>query len=250
MVRELARPATVAEALQAASRPGAAFLGGGTQLASLAEGPEVLVSLARLGLDRIAVSADGVSFGAMVSLQRLVDSAEAPAGLREAAALTASRTLRCMATLGGELGARLADSALVTALVAMGAAVRLASRRQPRPVEDWCRTPSRDLVLELLVPAGADCGVRAVSRTSHGPRSLVVAVSRIGPRIVANDCKGQVFRLVELEEALAGKMLASREEILGAVERSFFPTPDIHASAEYKRRLAGILVARLMGARP
>jgi putative selenate reductase FAD-binding subunit len=258
MVRELLRPATVSEAVRMASRPRSAFLGGGTSLNSgLGDGPEVLISLERLGLDVLVRLPDRLRIGATVTLQQIVDSGEVPKPLREAAALTASRTIRCMATVGGELALRPADSALIPLLVVMGAEARLASRKRPVPVEELCQGPWRDLLLEIAVPLAAPeerCGVRALSRTSHGPRSLVVAVDRVGPRILASDCRGQLFRFVELEEELAGAPLPARGKIEEAVARVFFPTPDPWASAEYKRHIAGILVADLLlgerGARP
>ena len=62
------RPASVAEAVTAASEPGAAYLAGGTNLLDLMKGgalhPGRLVYVTRLpGLDRIEKLADGATVG-------------------------------------------------------------------------------------------------------------------------------------------------------------------------------------------
>lgn len=272
MVRELLKPATVAEALRMKSRPGAAFLGGGTWLNSLgSEAPEVLISLEKLGFDFVEASGERLRLGASATFQEVLDQESTPEAIREAIALTASRTLRNMITIGGELGLRPADSALIPVLIALDAKVGVATRSGlgslggPRwrtvGIEEYCRTRMEGLVTEVLVqprgrvasPRAATrllCGLRALSRASHSPRSLVVAVNRDGPRIVLSDCRGQLFRLVELEEELAANPLPTRERVEKQVGRVFFPTSDIHASSDYKRYIASVFVADLLGARP
>lgn len=105
------RPSTVAEAV-AAWRPGAAWLGGGTNLVDLmktgAVAPDLLIDLAELpGLDRIEVAPDGSAHvGALV---RNSDLAHDPAFARaypmvaEALLAGASGQLRNAATVGGNL---------------------------------------------------------------------------------------------------------------------------------------------------
>jgi xanthine dehydrogenase YagS FAD-binding subunit len=106
------RPASVAEAVAAASEPGAAYLAAGTNLLDLMKGgalrPSRLVDVTRLpGLDRIEMRADGgVRIGAMV---RNADLARDPAfataypAVAEALLSGASPQLRNTATVGGNL---------------------------------------------------------------------------------------------------------------------------------------------------
>jgi xanthine dehydrogenase YagS FAD-binding subunit len=106
------RPATVREAVAAASEPGAAYLAAGTNLLDLMKGgiarPSRLVDISRLpGLDRIEDLADGaVRIGALV---RNADLARDPAFARrfpavaEALLSGASAQLRNAATVGGNL---------------------------------------------------------------------------------------------------------------------------------------------------
>ena len=106
------RPATIAEAIDAAARPGSAYLAGGTNLLDLMKGgvsrPGRLVDITRLpGLDRIERLADGgCRIGALVRNADLAhdpDFAEAFPAVAEALLSGASAQLRNAATIGGNL---------------------------------------------------------------------------------------------------------------------------------------------------
>jgi xanthine dehydrogenase YagS FAD-binding subunit len=106
------RPASPAEAIAAASQPGAAYLAAGTNLLDLMKGgiarPDRLVDITRLpGLDRIERLADGgLRIGALV---RNADLAHDPDFVRSYPAIAeallsgASAQLRNAATVGGNL---------------------------------------------------------------------------------------------------------------------------------------------------
>jgi probable selenate reductase FAD-binding subunit len=250
MIMEIARPRTVKEAVVAGSRPGAAYLGGGTWLNSgKAQGTTILVSLERLSLGTIETSGSRCVIGATVTFQRLIDTTAVPHVLQMAAALTASRTLRNMKTLGGELALCPDDSALIPTLMVLDAEVTLAGRKKPVPVEEFARDRPNGLILSVAVPDRAQpATVRALSRTSHSGKSLVVAACLAGAgsdvveaRVVMSDCCGQRVRL--RESALRGAPLPEKARIEGLARRTFSPKPDLHASAEYKRYMAGVMVA-------
>ena len=106
------RPSTIADAVVAASKPGAAYLAAGTNLLDLMKGgvsrPDSLVDVTRLpGLDRIEQLGDGgVRIGAMVRNADLAhDSAFAKSypAVAEALLSGASAQLRNAATVGGNL---------------------------------------------------------------------------------------------------------------------------------------------------
>lgn len=109
---EYLRPTSVEEAVAAASRPGAAYLAGGTNLLDLmkigAAGPETLVDVTRLpGLGLIEPAADGgLRIGAMVGNAELARDATMRRDypmVVEALLSGASGQLRNMATVGGNL---------------------------------------------------------------------------------------------------------------------------------------------------
>jgi xanthine dehydrogenase YagS FAD-binding subunit len=109
---DYARPSTVADAVAAAARPGAAYLAAGTNLLDLMKGgvmrPGLLVDIGRLpGLDRIDHLDDGgVRIGALVRNSDLaydeVFARRFPA-VAEALLSGASAQLRNAATVGGNL---------------------------------------------------------------------------------------------------------------------------------------------------
>jgi putative selenate reductase FAD-binding subunit len=256
MITDIVRPKTVTETVRAKTAPGAAYLGGGTWLNSgRAENVTTLVSLENLGLDSIRAEADRCIIGASVTFQALVDGAPVPSALRQAARLTASRTLRNMVTVGGELGLCPDDSAVIPALIVLGAEVSVAGRKKPLPIESFLDEGSTGLVLGVSIPARAAAAVSAVSRTSHSPRLLVAAVSARAaaptldqPRLVLSDCRGQRVRLIGAERALAGAPLPPRQDIEQLARAQFSPRRDMHASAAYKRYMAGVMIADLLAA--
>ena len=256
MIIDIVRPKTVAEAVRAKSAPGAAWLGGGTWLNSgTAEHVTTLVSLENLGLDSIRSESGRCLIGAAVTFQEVADSALVPHALRAAVRLTASRTLRNMVTVGGELGLGALDSAVIPVLIALGADVTLAGKKKPAQIRNFLDENSAGLVLGVSVPDHLIAAVSAVSRTSHSPRSLVAAVSARAaapvlqaPVIVVSDCRGRPVRLEEAENSLDGAVLPPRERIEQIARAGFSPQPDVHASVEYKRYMAGVLVADLLAA--
>jgi probable selenate reductase FAD-binding subunit len=279
MVSEILRPRTLGDAARLASRPGTAVLGGGTWLnSSLATArgstpaapggvtgsagtPEsaslvVLVSLEHLGLDFVEWRSGALRLGATATFQQVIDAVGVPEAVRAALAATASRTLRNMVTIGGELGHCPPDSVLLPVLAALDARVHVAGRR-PLTVEEYrgARAVGPVGLVAEVSAADADrpCALATLSRTSHARRSLVVAVSAARlrakvtrARIVASDGRGQLLRLADVEAALEGSALPAKDGIESLVRAAFWPTSDIHASTEYKRYLAGVYAADLL----
>ena len=255
MVTEIIRPETIREALRAKARPGSAFLGGGTWLnSSPAAAPQVLISLEKLGLGSIETVGGACRIGAGATFQQALDAPGVPDAVRKAVSLTASRTLRNMATIGGELGLCPPQSVLIPVLIALDAEVALADRRKPLAIGDWFRDRPEGLILGISVNEPSRlCAVESVSRTSHSRKCLVVAVSAAAAepalsrvRVAASDCRGKLLRLRDVEERLEGNPLPPKQTIEGLVRQHFSPAGDIHTSAEYKRYMAGVLAADLL----
>jgi len=104
-----ARPSTSEEALELLAQPGAVPLFGGTDLLGQIDreivSPELLVDMARVGLDHVRADGDGLAIGAGTTLAALASSELlAPyAAVATAARLAASPLLRNAGTVGGNL---------------------------------------------------------------------------------------------------------------------------------------------------
>jgi len=255
MVTEILRPENIREALREKARSGSAFLGGGTWLnSSPVTSPQILISLEKLGLGSIETAGGSCRIGACVTFQQALDAPGVPDAVKKAVSLTGSRTIRNMATFGGELGLCPPQSALIPALMAMDAVVAMAGRRRPLAIVDWLRDRPEGLILGVSVKdPSRPCALAGVSRTSHSRNFLVIAVAAaavepalLRVRIAANDCRGRLLRLGEVEVRLEGGPLPPKQAIEALVRQHFSPKGDIHASAEYKGYMAGVLAADLL----
>jgi xanthine dehydrogenase YagS FAD-binding subunit len=108
-VTSYARPKTLPDALRLLEQPGAAAVGGGTDLAGQVDrgitAPALLVDLQSTGIGRIEVDGDGVRLGGAATLAEIGVSTElAPyRAVVEAVSEAASPLLRNVGTLGGNL---------------------------------------------------------------------------------------------------------------------------------------------------
>ncbi len=259
MTREFHRPATIAAALTLKRSLGgdAAFLAGGTLVNSrrFAGRPGHLISLAALDLDRIEVRPGQIALGATVTLQALVDAPGLPATLRQAALLVGNRNIRNQATLGGQIGAAEPHGALLPTLLALEASVveddGLAARDRSleavlesglEGILSWIHLPvslgSRGAGLARYARTAADLSLlhAAVSLGRSGDRvdRPIVAFGGIGPRAT---------RLAAVEEALADARMPDPAAIAAVVENAVDPAFDVRGSAQFKRYMAGVLVA-------
>ena len=186
-----------------------------------------------------------------MTFQQVLDTPGLPASIHAAVALTSSRTLRNMVTIGGEIGLLPADSPLLCVFLTLGARIVLAGGAEPIPIERHLAGAQRGLILSVAVDGPPPLSaVLAVSRTSHGARSLVAAVAARSaqaevrdPRIVIGDGSSAPIRLPETEGRLRDAPLAPKARIEEWVSRELHPAADFQASAEYKRYIAGVLVA-------
>lgn len=154
------RASSLPEALAALhERPGAVALAGGTDLVVAMNArtvfPESLVTLRRVAeLHGVRTDPHGTRFGPLTTYAQLL-TAGTPL-LRAAAAAVGSPASRNAGTLGGALGTASATGDALTALMAAGAQVEVASVRGVRTVDVHELTLARDeLVTAVAVPAPA-----------------------------------------------------------------------------------------------
>jgi carbon-monoxide dehydrogenase small subunit len=235
-----------------------------------------LLDLSALGFSSLRVEENDLVLGATVCLQDIVDTPEAwthSADLLPLACRAAipSRTLRSMATIGGEAVHDDGDSELVAALLALNAIFVVAHPREEveSPAMRFLRRPLDDLsgggLLRAVVipgtPHGAALERAALLPSSRSLVSVAVAVTLadsrcIRARIALTGLEGPPMRATEAE-ALLERTGGPDDTIEAAVdlvaERRPFRS-DPHASSDMRRSLARQLADRalrsaLLGAR-
>jgi aerobic-type carbon monoxide dehydrogenase small subunit (CoxS/CutS family)/CO/xanthine dehydrogenase FAD-binding subunit len=244
-------------------------LGGGTRLlASTADVPNLL-DLVALGLSSVRVEDEDLVLGATTSLQELIESPQvyrATAGLLPLVCRgsSASRTIRGMATLAGEVVHGDPDSELVGALLALNAVFTIAHSKEPResPALRFLRDPAADLeggglVESVLIP-GAPHGA-ALERAAALPSlpalvSVAVTATFSGERLsrvrlAVTGLEGRPARVVEAESRV--ERTVGDDDVLREAAEQVAKAPfrgDGRATAEQREHLGKVLALRALRA--
>ncbi|MCI1192415.1 xanthine dehydrogenase family protein subunit M [Calidifontimicrobium sp. SYSU G02091] len=256
--------------------PHASVLAGGTDLlVEIKEAlrrPQHVVNLKRVpGLDRLGHDAErGLHIGALVRVRDLETSADVQrhyAGLWQAARELGSIQVRCRATLAGNVCRASPSADTLPPLIADGALVHTRSADGERriPAEDFFTGPGRtvlspdEVVTGFTLPAPAPRSGKAYLK--HGRRKAMelatvgVAVSLAladdgsvdDLRIVLGAVAPTPIRARRAEDQMRGERLIS-PGLLEVVARTAMaessPISDVRASAEYRRRMVGVLTRR------
>jgi len=263
MITDFVRASSIDEAVSLAGE-GYVFLAGGTQVNNTPYrkwGRDVtkVVYLEPLGLSGIKRELDDVIIGALTTLQELSDSAEIPAALQNAAGFIPTRSVRNIATIGGNVGANRSDSYVIPALIALGATAELADGASV-PVEDYVSKERDDLILSFRMPAmRPHMAVDVVKESrSHIALPVVSAAVRItggggkvtggggkvtGAVIAAGCVAPRVVRLTPVEQALVAGTVGDGPELEDAIARSISPKADILGSVAYKTYVNSAVIA-------
>lgn len=249
MIAQFFKPQTVADVLALKTEYGdkAGYLAGGSKFnAAFAKHKKtVAISLSCLGLDRLVRQGKTLEIGATVSLQTLIDDAQVPVYLKQAARLLYSRHLRNQATIGGEIAATQDSSVLLPLLLVIEAQLVLENDRLIS-LEEYLSSRPDALIQKVIIE---DHALRAATcKVSHmvdGLITLTAAVALTGDdkhRIALDGVASQAIRLSSVEsQNLEGEALEK------AVSKAIRPEGDLlRGSAEYKTYIAGVVVADLL----
>jgi aerobic carbon-monoxide dehydrogenase medium subunit len=268
------RPESVTEAL-ALLDDEAKVLAGGQSLVPLLNmrlaAPEHVVDINRLTALSYVVAADGaVRVGALARHADVLASDAAAATqplLRLALRFVAHPAIRNRGTTVGSLVH--ADSAgeMPTVLALLGGTVHVASTAGERsiPAADFflgtleSAVRPDELAVEAefpaLAPQGAGTGFAEISRRRGDYAICGVAVlawlgddCRIGGATAAYLSMGPVPVVLDLTEAVAGAAAdsATFPAVTGLAAARLDPQSDIHATASYRRHIAGVLTERAL----
>jgi carbon-monoxide dehydrogenase medium subunit len=267
---EYARPGSVEEAVRLlGAHDGARALAGGQTLVNVmkarAAAPEVLVDLADLAeLRGIAVSADGawLELGAMVTYSDLIRSPEVAAArpiLGEVAATIADRQVQNRGTVGGNVCVNDPTNHLPPLLATLGATFTILGGGGERTVtsDDFflgvymTAAGEGDLLTRVNVPVatpGTGDAMEGVTLGVHGTFivSAAATVEPGGVRVAIGCVSGVPERATTLEDRLGGAELTPEavHAAVAGIGDELDPPGDVHAPAEYRRRLAEICCER------
>jgi CO/xanthine dehydrogenase FAD-binding subunit len=265
---ELARPDTLDEALAllAGGNGEAKPMAGGQSLVPLLNlrlsAPTLLVDLNGVhNLAGIRLEGDRLLIGAMTRQKHLLTDAlvaqHAPL-LGRAAPYIGHVQTRSRGTVGGSLAHADPAAELPLVMVALDAEMVLRSTRGTRHVparqffDDILTTMLQDdeLLVEIAVPAapkGTRCAFREFNRR-HGDFAMVAAAAQFSLRRHLTAAVGGVGTAPHYCGGLVESIQAPGfedhrlEELVDAEMSEIAPLADLHASAEYRRHLATVLL--------
>jgi carbon-monoxide dehydrogenase medium subunit len=252
---EYVRPSSIDEAIRLlTSHEGARALAGGQTLVNVmkarAASPDVVVDLNRLEeLKRIAVSGDTLELGAMTTYSQLMASSEVEVSrpvLAEVCALIADVQVRNRGTIGGNVCSNDPTNHLPPLMVALGAEMVILGPGGERtvPAADFflgvymTAAGPGDLLTSIRVPAGRRAAFEAVTLGADGTCIVSAAASLDDGVRVALGCVDAVPVLLT---PASDDEAAVREAVQAA---GLQPPGDVHASSDYRRRLAEVVAVR------
>jgi len=247
------KPSTPEEALELQKlNPGSYFLAGGTQLNSAylsALDISAAISLDNLHLDKI----ENGKIGSMVTLEEIRIDLSLPPALRESASHVASRNIRNIATIGGNIGANRSSSDMIVTLIAMDAGLEYltATGKKLTTIWEWINNPD-GLILSIIVPEKK----RTVSQSRFSrTRTDVPIIKAAGGTVlegsrytdvkIAVGCAAEkVLLLSETSSILDGRTTGEIDidEIKKSAQAEICPIDDIRASADYRRHLVNVFL--------
>ena len=258
---QYARATSVADAeAKLKASPEAKLLAGGQTLIAAMKlrlaSPSSLVDISGLKeLAFIRKSGDAVVIGAATKHHAVADSAEvarAIPALADLAAHIGDPAVRHMGTLGGSLANNDPAADYPAAVLGLGAAIKT-SRRTIGADEFFTGMFSTALEDgEIITEVSFPVAERAAYMKFPNPASryamvgVFVAKTKAGPRVAVTGAAPCVFRVPEMEAALA-KRFAPEAVANIAVDQANMNS-DIHGSAEYRAHLVTVMAKRAVAA--
>jgi len=214
--------------------------------------PSTVVDLAGLGLTGITVAGGVVTIGAMTTHVTVANSPEVKAAIPALAALAGGigdEAVRHRGTIGGSLANNDPAADYPAAALALGATIK--TNQRSITADDFF-TGMFSTALEqgeLITAVEFPAPTKAAYEKFRNPASryaivgVFVAQTPAGVRVAVTGAgQGGVFRHTEMEQALAANFSAAA--VKGIKTSPDDLNSDIHASAEYRAHLIGVMAGR------
>ncbi len=253
------RPSSLGEAAGLLSGEATLMAGGQTLIPTLKQRlakPDAVIDLADITeLKGISVDGGSVTIGAMTRHADVASSGEvagAIPALAELASHIGDAQVRNRGTLGGAIANNDPAADYPAALIALGATVHTNSRQIA--AEDFFTEMFETALADNEIITKVDFPVPQAAAYSKFPNpasryamvGVMVARTGSGVRVAVTGAGPFVFRVAEMEQALAGNFSAAAIE--GIAVSADGLNSDIHASAEYRAHLIGVMARRAVAA--
>lgn len=248
----LERPATVAGAVAAFAGGGeAAYLAGGHTLIPAMKSrlrmPDAVIDLAGLGLVGIALQGDRLWIGAMTSHADVAAGASVIPGLAQLAAMIGDPMVRNRGTIGGSLANNDPAADYPAAALALDAIIE--TDRGSHSAADFFQGMFATALAdgEIITRIGFAVPQASAYAKFRNPASryamVGVYVAQHGDawRVAVTGAAAGVFRWTAAEAALA-----AGSDVAGVVMPSDDLNTDIHASADYRAHLCGVMLKQAL----
>jgi len=252
-----ARPQTLADAASAFAGGGeAAFIAGGHTLLPAIKSrlrmPDTLVDLAAIpGLTGVKVEGDRLWIGALTTHAAVAAQASAIPALGHLASLIGDQQVRNRGTIGGALANNDPAADYPAAALALDAIIE--TDRGHHAADDYFQGMFATALAdgEIVTRVGFKLPLAAAYAKFRNPASRYaiagVFVARFagGVRVAVTGAGAGVFRWADAETALSADF--SIAAIKGLVLDDADLNTDIHASAEFRAHLAGVMLVQAVG---
>ncbi len=252
-----AKPSSLADAVGLLSADGdaKALAGGQTFIPVLKQRlnkPSTVVDLSKLGLSGITVSGSTITIGAMTRHADIASNADIKAkipGLAHQASMIGDEAVRHRGTIGGSLANNDPAACYPSAVLALGGTIK--TDKRSIAADDFFQgmfttalEPGEIITsIELPIPEKSAYEKFRNPASRYAIVGVFVAKFPSGVRLaITGASQGGVFRHTEMETALSAHF--SPDAIAAIKTPADGLNGDIHASAEYRAHLIGVVAKR------
>ena len=214
--------------------------------------PSVIVDLHGLGLTGITVAADKITIGAMTTHDAIATDKDIQAripGLAKMASWIGDAQVRHRGTMGGSLANNDPSACYPAAVLAIGATIVTDKRRIHadeyfQGMFTTALAPDELITaIEFPIPEKSNYEKFRNPASRYAMVGVFVAKGPAGVRVaITGAAQDGVFRHTAMEQALSANF--SPDAIAGIVTPATGLNSDIHASAEYRAHLIGVMARR------
>ena len=251
------KPGSLADAVKLLSADGdaKALAGGQTFIPVLKQRlnkPSTVVDLAKLGLTGITVSGNTITIGAMTTHATIASNPDIKAkipGLAHQASMIGDEAVRHRGTMGGSLANNDPSACYPSAVLALGGPIK--TDKRSIKADDYFQgmfttalEPGEIITaIELPIPEKSAYEKFRNPASRYAIVGVFVAKFATGVRLaITGASQGGVFRHTEMEKALSANF--SPDAINNIKTPAEDMNSDIHASAEYRAHLCGVIAKR------